>query len=122
MEKLKAKGIDQVVFIAMNDAWVMSAWGKANGVKDDFIVSTSICEQRSLKYAALEYIWSVMLIVCQIFASDSDVKFSKSIGWIMGDRTARYAIVIDHGKVTYTEKEDGGGIDKSGAEAVLAKL
>lgn len=38
-EALKAKGIDQVVVIAYNDAFVMSAWGKANGVKDDFIVS-----------------------------------------------------------------------------------
>lgn len=38
-EKLKAQGIDQVVVIAYNDAWVMSAWGKANNIKDDFIVS-----------------------------------------------------------------------------------
>lgn len=38
-KKLKAQGVDQVVVIAFNDAWVMSAWGKANGVKDDFIVS-----------------------------------------------------------------------------------
>lgn len=40
-EKLKAQGVDQVVVVAFNDAWVMSAWGKANGVKDDFIVSSS---------------------------------------------------------------------------------
>lgn len=40
-DKLKAKGVDQVVFIASNDHWVMSAWGKANGVKDDYIVSGS---------------------------------------------------------------------------------
>jgi len=39
-DQLKAKGVDQVVFIASNDHWVMSAWGKANGVKDDFIVSS----------------------------------------------------------------------------------
>jgi alkyl hydroperoxide reductase 1 len=39
-EALKAKGVDQVVFIAFNDAWVMSAWAKANNIKDDFIVST----------------------------------------------------------------------------------
>lgn len=39
-EKLKAQGVDHVVVIAFNDAWVMSAWGKANGVKDDFIVGS----------------------------------------------------------------------------------
>lgn len=37
-DALKAKGVDQVVVIAYNDAFVMSAWGKANGVTDDFIV------------------------------------------------------------------------------------
>jgi alkyl hydroperoxide reductase 1 len=37
----KAKGVDQVIFIAYNDAWVMAAWGKANGVKDGSIVSAS---------------------------------------------------------------------------------
>jgi peroxiredoxin len=40
--KLKAKGIDNVIFISGNDHWVMSAWGKANGVTDnDSIVSLS---------------------------------------------------------------------------------
>lgn len=41
--------------------------------------------------------------------SDPDTKFSKSIGWTMGERTGRYALVIDHGKVTYAEKESSGG-------------
>jgi len=35
---LKAKGVDQVIFIAYNDAFVMSAWGKANGINDESIV------------------------------------------------------------------------------------
>ena len=38
-EEFKAKGVDHIVFIAANDIWVMAAWGKANGVKDDYIVS-----------------------------------------------------------------------------------
>ncbi|KAG5924921.1 hypothetical protein E4U42_004524 [Claviceps africana] len=70
----------------------MSAWGKANGLKDDFI----------------------------IFADDSG--FSKSIGWTLGERTARFAVAVDHGKVIYADKEEGGGIEKSSAEAVLPKL
>ena len=41
--------------------------------------------------------------------SDPETKFSKSIGWTMGERTGRYAMVIDHGKITYAEKETSGG-------------
>jgi alkyl hydroperoxide reductase 1 len=94
-DKLKAAGVDKVVFIAYNDAFVMSAWGKANNIKDDFIV----------------------------FASDPSAAFSQSIGWTIGERTGRYAIVVDHGKVTYAALETGkGSLDNTGAEAVLAKL
>ncbi|KAM5460338.1 peroxiredoxin type-2 [Microsporum canis] len=78
LSELKAKGVDIVAFIAYNDPFVMSAWGKANNVTGDDI----------------------------LFLSDSGSKFSKSLGWtVHDDRTARYAIVIDHGKVTYAEKE-----------------
>lgn len=40
LSKLKSKGVDIVACIAFNDAWVMSAWGKANGIKGDDIVSS----------------------------------------------------------------------------------
>lgn len=40
----------------------------------------------------------------------------------MGERTGRYAIIIDHGKVTYAEEAEKGGIAGSDAESVLAKL
>lgn len=39
VDALKAKGVDHVIVVAFNDPYVMSGWGKANGVKDDFIVS-----------------------------------------------------------------------------------
>jgi alkyl hydroperoxide reductase 1 len=38
LDKIKAKGVDVVAVIAFNDAWVMSAWGKANGIKGDDMV------------------------------------------------------------------------------------
>jgi len=91
---LKAKGVDIVAVIAYNDAFVMSAWGKANGIKNDDI----------------------------LFLSDVDTAFSKKLGWTLGERTARYAIVIDNGKITYAEKEPGRDVSVSSAEAVLAKL
>lgn len=52
----------------------------------------------------------------QLFLSDPDVKFSKTVGWTRGERTARYAMVIDHGKVVYAEKEPGGEVTVSLAE------
>ncbi|CAL3964320.1 hypothetical protein PZA11_001707 [Diplocarpon coronariae] len=91
---LKSKGVDIVATIAFNDAWVMSAWGKANGIKGEDI----------------------------LFLSDTNAEFSKKLGWTAGERTARYALIIDHGKITYAEKEPGREVSVSSAEAVLAKL
>lgn len=59
--------------------------------------------------------WEIKANGCfaQLFLSDSGTEFSKSIGWTMGERTARYAIVIDHGKVIYAEKEPGREVSVS---------
>ncbi|KAI1275425.1 putative peroxiredoxin-5 [Xylaria sp. FL0933] len=94
LSELKAKGVDTIVVIAFNDPFVQAAWGKANGIKDESI----------------------------IFATDNDAAFSKSLGWTLGPRTARYAIIVDHGKVVYAEKEPGTDVSVSGVDAVLAKL
>ncbi|OGM41156.1 peroxiredoxin pmp20 [Aspergillus bombycis] len=92
---LQEKGVQVVAVVASNDPFVMSAWGKANKVKGDDI----------------------------LFLSDPDAKFSNSIGWASNGRTGRYAIVIDHGKVTYAQIETKKGVvEVSGAEAVLAHL
>lgn len=40
--ELKAKGVDQVVVIAHNDTYVMSGWGKANKISDEFVVGVSV--------------------------------------------------------------------------------
>ena len=42
--------MDLVIVIAMNDAWVMSAWGKANGIKDDSIVGLTAARYGSRAY------------------------------------------------------------------------
>ena len=57
--------------------------------------------------------------------SDASVAFSESIGWTQANntRTLRYAIIIDHGKVTYAATDNvPKSIENSGAEGVLAKL
>jgi alkyl hydroperoxide reductase 1 len=60
--------------------------------------------------------------VPQLFLSDVGAAFSKKFDWTSGERTARYALVIDHGKIVYAEKEPGREVTVSSAEAVLSKL
>jgi len=72
-----------IAVVGYNDAFVMSAWSKANGIKNDEI----------------------------LFLSDDEAKFSKSIGWTMGLRLARYAIVLDKGKVVYCGKDEPGKLE-----------
>lgn len=41
LSEIKAKGVDLIVVIAFNDAWVMSAWAKANSIKEEIVRSYS---------------------------------------------------------------------------------
>lgn len=57
--------------------------------------------------------------------SDSKTHFSKNHGWEagVGDRNGRYAMVIDHGKVTYANVEkDFTQVTVSGVDPVLKAL
>jgi len=116
LSKFKTKGVDVIAVIAFNDAWVMSAWGKANGIKGDDIVSYPPSCYPSL------FADKMNANFAQLFLNDPGTAFSKQLGWTQGERTARYALIIDHGKITYAEKEPGHEVTVSGAEAVLAKL
>ncbi|KAK9463339.1 putative peroxisomal protein [Lipomyces oligophaga] len=100
LSALKSKGVDLVICLSANDPFVQSAFGKASGVADeDFI-----------------------------FACDPAAEFSKSIGYtldlppMLGTRTARYALIVKDGVITYMKKEDGGDVTVSGYEAVSAAL
>lgn len=81
LNKIAEKGVDMVLVIASNDAFVMSAWAKVNGVKPDSKI---------------------------MFMSDSKTFFSKNHGWDagMGDRNGRWAMIIEKdGTVSYAENE-----------------
>jgi alkyl hydroperoxide reductase 1 len=69
LEKILDKGVNLVAVMASNDGFVMSAWGKVNGVKDSERI---------------------------IFLSDTKTQFAKQIGWMAGrgDRTGRWASTI----------------------------
>jgi len=95
--ELKAKGVDVVAFIATNDAFVMSAWGKVNKVSGDDI----------------------------LFLSDTKTQFAKNHAWVMSpERNARWAMVIEKdGTVSYAGNETTPGqITESSVDAVLSKL
>jgi alkyl hydroperoxide reductase 1 len=47
LKEIKGKGVDVVAVVAFNDAWVMNAWSKANGIKEDEIVRIPM--ERGLK-------------------------------------------------------------------------
>jgi alkyl hydroperoxide reductase 1 len=73
--------VDLVVVIASNDAFVMSAWARVNGV-----------DQNKKIY----------------FMSDTKTEFSKNYAWQagMGDRTGRWAMIIEKdGTISYAENE-----------------
>ncbi len=92
--------MDTIACIAVNDAFVMGAWGKEQG-----------CDS------------SVVML------ADGSGAFTKAMGLEldlvgrgMGVRSQRYALVADNGKVTHLAVEQAGGFDVSRAESILSKL
>jgi peroxiredoxin len=99
-EDLGAKGVDTIACMSVNDAFVMAAWGEAQHVGE-----------------------SVVLVAdgSAVFAKALGLEFDLSGGGL-GIRSKRFAAIIDDGVVTDLAVEEGGGLDVSSADAVLAKL
>ena len=97
---LKAKGVDSIICMAVNDAFVMGAWGKAQGVGEDIVM---LADGSGLFTRAL--------------GLELDL-----VGRGLGVRSQRFALVAENGKVTHLAVEAPGGFDVSRAEAVLAAL
>ncbi|KAG5190766.1 Peroxyredoxin [Tribonema minus] len=100
IDDFKAKGVDTVAVISVNDPFVMSAWGKKLEVGD-----------------------SIMML------GDGSAAFAKSTGLNMdtgdfgGVRLKRMAMLVNDGVVEKLGVEDGGGFtDISDAKSILAAL
>ena len=98
--EIKAKGVDTIACLAVNDAFVMGAWGKDQGVGDKVLM-----------------------------LADGIAEFTKALGLeldltprAMGLRSDRYAMIVDDGVVTLLNREEPGNFDVSSAETVLAAL
>jgi peroxiredoxin len=97
---LSAKGVDQVVCVSVNDAFVMDAWGKSQNVGD-----------------------KVMM------AADGNGDFVKSLGLEndfskngMGLRSKRFSMLVEDGVVKQLNIEPPGGFDISSAEHMLSHV
>jgi glutaredoxin/glutathione-dependent peroxiredoxin len=99
-QSLKSKGIDAVACLSVNDAFVMDAWGKDQGVEG-----------------------KVMML------ADGNGEFTKAVGlsmdatgYGMGTRSQRYAMVVDNGVVKALNVEAPGAFEVSSAESILRAL
>jgi peroxiredoxin len=99
-KQLFDKGVDRIICLSVNDAFVMEAWGKQHNVGD-----------------------SVMMI------ADGSAKFTRAIGLEvdldatgMGIRSLRYAMVINDGYVELLNVEAPRKFEISDAETILVSL
>ena len=98
-DKIKAQGVDAIVCLSVNDAFVMNAWSQGQNAEEI------------------------------IMAADGNGEFTKAMGLEMdgsgfglGTRSSRYSLIAEDGRITVLSLEKGGAFEVSSAEAVLAAL
>lgn len=99
-DELQASGVDQIICLSVNDAFVMDAWGKQQNADDKILM-----------------------------IADPDGEFTRAVGLEvdltargLGRRSQRYAMVIDDGVVTHLNVEKPGKFEVSDAETILNAL
>lgn len=96
----KSKGVDKVVCMSVNDAFVMGAWGKNQNAGDKVVM-----------------------------LADGNGDFARALGLTMdgkgfgmGERSQRFSAVIEDGVVKHLNVEEPGAFDVSSAEHMLGQL
>ena len=99
-DAFKAKGVDSIVCLAVNDAFVMGAWGQDQKVGD-----------------------KVMLV------ADGDAEFTKAAGLELdltgkglGLRCQRFSMIVEDGVVTSLNIDEPGSFEDTSAEKMLLQL
>jgi peroxiredoxin len=99
-DAIKARGIDLIACMAVNDAFVMGAWGDQQGVGDKVLM-----------------------------LADGNGDFTRALGlemdgtkYGMGKRSKRFALIVDHGVVKEVDVEEPGAFSVSSAEHILTRL
>lgn len=98
-DKIKAKGVDTIACMAVNDAFVMDAWGKAQNADEILMLG------------------------------DGNGDFTRALeleldgtGFGLGMRSQRFAMIVEDGVVRHLAVEEGPGIEVSAAESILPQL
>ncbi len=98
-EAILAKGVDTIACMAVNDAFVMDAWGKAQNAEE------------------------------LLMLADGNGDFTAALGleldgrgFGLGTRSQRFAMVVEDGTVTHLNVEPGAGVDVSSAETIMGLL
>ena len=98
-DEIKSKGVDEIVCMAVNDAFVMGAWGEAQNAEK------------------------------LLMLADGNAEFTQAIGleldasgFGMGKRAQRFGMIVDDGVVSHLAIEAPGEIKVSSAEAILELL
>jgi len=97
---IKAKGVDTIACLSVNDAFVMRAWAEDQAVGDDIVM-----------------------------LADGNAAFTDAIGLAMdgsgfgmGKRSQRYSMIVDDGVVKELNVEEGGEFRVSSADYMMAQL
>ncbi len=100
VDAIRAKGVDTIVCLSVNDAFVMDAWGKAQNVGD-----------------------AVLML------ADGNADFAKATGLEvdrtgsgMGTRIKRFSMLVENGVVKRLNLEAPGAFEVSNAETILKQL
>jgi glutaredoxin/glutathione-dependent peroxiredoxin len=99
-DQIKAKGVDTIACTAVNDVFVMNAWGKSGGVGNKILM---------LADGNAEYARALGLEL-------------DATGFGMGVRGKRFAIIVKDGVATHVNIEAPGEFKVSAAEYVLKQL
>ncbi|EIZ80454.1 alkyl hydroperoxide reductase/thiol specific antioxidant/Mal allergen [Novosphingobium sp. Rr 2-17] len=98
-DEIKAKGVDEIVCTAVNDAFVLGAWSKAADSKG------------------------------VTFLADGNAEFAEALGLVldgsgfgMGKRSQRYSLLVNDGVVEQVNVEAAGSFEVSTAEYLLGQL
>ena len=100
LAQIKAKGVDTVACLAVNDADVMHAWSKHTGADGKIL-----------------------------FLADGNGDFTRAMGLErdfsaggMGRRSARYSMIVEDGVIRKMNVEDKPGVNVSGGDTILEQL
>ncbi len=98
-DAILAKGVDQIVCLSVNDAWVMDSWGKSQNAEKILMLADGSADLTE--------------------ALGLELDLTKRG---MGVRSDRYAMIVDDGVVTHLNREAPRKLEVSDVESILKLL